>query len=215
MPSALDTPVVFMVFNRPALTERVLRQIRRQRPRRLWVISDGPRADSPSDLRQVARVRAAIDRLVDWPCELTRDYADKNLGCGPRIASGLTSAFDRFDRAIVLEDDTLPDPSFFRFCETMLDRYANDPRVVHVSGANSTAALGLSQPQDAYRFSRIPDIWGWATWSRAWSHYDFRLSEWDTIDQADWLRSITPHRPIRKLLRGAFNQQFRLGNNPR
>ena len=114
-----DTPVIFMVFNRPDLTARVFEQIARIRPRTLYVIADGPRADRPGDVDVCAATRKVVEQ-VDWPCEVIRDYSEENLGCGLRCASGLTNAFDRLDRAIVLEDDCLPDPSFFGYCEALL-----------------------------------------------------------------------------------------------
>ena len=171
----MQTPVIFIVFNRPEVTSQVFGRIREARPHVLYVISDGPRADHPDDIPKVAAVRALIENGVDWPCEVIRDFADSNLGCRHRVASGLNNAFARLDRAIVLEDDCLPDPSFFPFCEEMLERYRDDLEIMHVSGTN----LASSGKANSYRFSHHPWIWGWATWSRAWQHYDFEMKTWD------------------------------------
>jgi hypothetical protein len=172
----VQAPVIFIVFNRPEVTAQVLARIREARPKVLYVICDGPRPHRPDDAPKVAAVRALIESGVDWPCEVIRDYAETNQGCRRRVASGLNNAFARLDRAIVLEDDCLPDPSFFPFCDEMLERHRDDTEVMHLSGTNiapSDAAASAS-----YRFSRHPWIWGWASWSRAWRHYDFEMISW-------------------------------------
>lgn len=209
-----ETPIVFLAFNRPDLAARVLERIRAARPRRMTVVCDGPRPDHPNDRRDVARTRRLIESAIDWPCELVRDYASVNLGCGPRVASGLNAAFERYDRAIVLEDDTLPEPSFFAFCEAMLDRYADDPGVVHVSGSNTVVGQGLLPAADAYRLNRLPDIWGWATWSRAWRHYDIGLSDWAQVSQTTWLAELVPHPAERRALQAAFQLQHERAEDP-
>jgi len=173
----MQTPVLFLVFNRPELAAQVFARIREARPPKLLVVCDGARANRPDDTEKVAAVRALIDRGVDWPCEVLREYSDQNLGCRQRIASGITWAFEQVEEAIILEDDCLPDPSFFTYAEAMLTRYRHDERVLHVAGNNLTAPLhGHSS---SYWFSHHPWIWGWATWRRAWKHYDADMRTWD------------------------------------
>lgn len=169
-------PVIFVVFNRPEVTARVFARIRHARPETLYVICDGPRHHRPDDQPKVAAVRELIERGVDWPCNLIRDFADTNLGCRRRVASGLTKAFGILEEAIVLEDDCLPDPSFFVYCSELLERYRHDAQVLHISGTN----LAPNRLRNAsYRFSHHPWIWGWATWRRAWALYDFEMAMWD------------------------------------
>ena len=119
---ALDTPVVLLMFNRPAETVRVLDAVRQVRPKRLFVVADGPRGHVPDDAARCARARALIE-TVDWPCRVETNYADHNLGCRARVASGLDWVFDRAEEAMVLEDDCLPDPS----CTTLLRRICQQP----------------------------------------------------------------------------------------
>src|SRR5690606_39168635 len=106
---------------------------------------------------------------VDWDCEVHRNYAESNMGCGRRPSSGISWVFEHVDRAIILEDDCVPDPTFFPFCEEMLERYAGDPRVMQISGRSvyDTAP----QSHYSYYFSRQLNCWGWATWARAWKLY--------------------------------------------
>ena len=177
-----------MVFNRPGPTAQVFAEIARQQPRTLLVIADGPRTNHPEDAECCARARAIIDQ-VDWDCVVHRNYADTNLGLRLRISSGLNWAFGSVEEAIVLEDDCLPHPTFFRFCEELLERYRNNPRVMHISGDNFQ--FGRHQITTSYYFSRYPHIWGWASWRRAWAHYDVELMAWtETADRNRYLRSL-------------------------
>ncbi len=131
----LNTPVAFLIFNRPRTTERVFAEIARARPPKLLVVADGPRGDRAGEDALCRQTRAIIER-VDWDCEVLTNFADENLGCKKRIASGIDWVFSQVPEAIILEDDCLPDPSFFRFCEDMLIRYRHDERVGMVSGGN-------------------------------------------------------------------------------
>ena len=159
----ITPPVIFLVFNRPETTARVFARIREARPSRLHVICDGPRPGNERDAVMVAAVRSIIDRGVDWPCEISRDYAEANLGCRLRVSSGLDAAFGFLDEAIILEDDCLPDPSFFRYCGQMLACHRDDPSVMHIGGTNlassfsalhtallATLGYGAGPPGDAH-----------------------------------------------------------------
>ena len=178
MSSPFRAPVVFLVFNRPELTARVFERIRTARPPQLLVIADGPRPQYAADPDKVAAVRRLIARGVDWPCQVLHNYADENLGCAQRVAGGLTWAFEQVEEAIILEDDCLPDPSFFGYCEELLARHRHDDRVMHIGGTNLAAAR-MRPPTAGHWFSRHAWVWGWATWRRAWSRYDLAMSDWD------------------------------------
>lgn len=121
----MKTPVAFLIFNRPDTTEKVFQAIRKAQPPPLLVVAEEPRPDRPEDVRDCAAARSIIEQ-VDWDCQVMKNYADVNLGCRRRIASGLDWVFDTVDRAIVLEDDCLPHPSFFRYCEELLEKYQVD-----------------------------------------------------------------------------------------
>ena len=181
----LRTPVALVIFNRPDHTMRVLNAIAAVRPRTLYVIADGPRCDRPEDERLVAETRAVIDR-VDWPCELRTCYSEENLNCHIRIASGLDWLFADEPEAIILEDDCVPEPTFFRFCEELLQRYRDDERVQMISGSTATA---VDDAACSYRFSRTYSIWGWATWARAWTHYDATMRAWPRVRDTRWLEN--------------------------
>lgn len=174
--SSVQTPVIFCVFNRPELTAQVFARIRAVRPQTLYVICDGPRLDHSEDAERVAAVRSLIENGVDWPCKLIKDFAETNLGCGPRLASGLSAGFERLGEAIVLEDDCLPHASFFDYCGWLLKHYRGDKEVMHINGTNLAAARLQGAP--SYRFSHHVWVWGWASWQRAWTSYDYTMKEW-------------------------------------
>ena len=185
----LETPVVLIVFNRPALTRRVFERIAEARPRRLLVIADGPRADRKGEWELCQETRK-IACAVTWKCELQTNFAAVNMGCRGRMVSGLNWAFEQVEEAIILEDDILPDPSFFPFCEEMLQRYRMDTRVSMVTGFN-VGADAMRTPE-SYYFSQLTHIWGWATWRRAWKSYDEHLTKWPEVKRSGALRRVFP-----------------------
>jgi len=131
----------------------------------------------PEDVTKVEAVRRIIEVGVDWPCEVLKNYAADNMGCRERAASGISWAFSLFEEAIFLEDDCLPHQTFFTFCETMLQRFRDDERIMHVNGTNFIAPH--RRGDESYLFSKYVWVWGWASWRRAWQHYDFKMSSWD------------------------------------
>ena len=171
---ALTTPVAFCIFNRPELTLRVFDAIARQQPKRLLVIADGPRSSHPGDQDRVRMTRSVLKR-VNWPCEVQTNFAEANLGCRQRMASGITWAFEQAEELIILEDDCLPHDSFFSFCQSLLNRYRGEPRVMMISGNNFQPHVRTNR---SYFFSRYTHIWGWASWRRAWNCYDLDMNTW-------------------------------------
>jgi hypothetical protein len=131
----VKSPVAFIFFNRPDLTEKVFNRIRKAQPQELFLIADGPRINNSEDERKCFEARKIVDQ-IDWECEVCRNYSDQNLGCGVRPATGISWVFEHVDRAIILEDDCLPHPSFFNFCDELLERYKYDQRVMQISGTN-------------------------------------------------------------------------------
>lgn len=183
----MKTPVVLIIFRRPDKTLQVLEKIRQVKPSKLFVICDAPRPEKPDEYEKCEKSRAIID-TVDWDCEVIKNYADTNLGSFRRIPTGLDWVFNQVEEAIILEDDCLPDITFFRFCEELLEYYRNDQRIMAISGDNFQ--LGKQRTQDSYYFSRYTHSWGWATWKRAWKHFDMEMSAWPEVRDKHLLRSI-------------------------
>lgn len=183
----LKTPVALFIFKRPDTTARVFESIRQARPTKLLVVADGPGIDRPNEAEKCIATRMIIDR-IDWDCEVLKNYSDTNLGCGRRVASGLDWVFNTVEEAIILEDDCVPNATFFRFCEEMLERYRYDERVSSISGQN--VQLGRQRTKYSYYFSRYSHCWGWASWRRAWQHYDFHMKLWPEIRDRGFLTDI-------------------------
>jgi hypothetical protein len=185
----LSTPVALIIFNRPETTERVFAQIARAKPKTLFVVADGPRPDRPGEAEKCSATRSIIER-VNWDCEVVKNYSDINLGCGIRPATGITWVFEQVKRAIILEDDCIPHGSFFRFCDELLERYSEDERVMQICGTNPHASY---RSEYSYFFSRMIECWGWATWARAWQHYDFKMSHWPEIRETSLFLNVAPN----------------------
>jgi hypothetical protein len=201
----LTTPVAFLVFNRPDTTQQVFEAIRRARPPKLLIVADGPRVDRPEEEEKCQAVRAIID-TVDWPCEILKNYSDVNLGCKMRVSSGLDWVFEQVEEAIILEDDCLPDPTFFQFCEELLDKYRQDKRISMIGGANFQ--FGQHRTNNSYYFSRYNHIWGWASWRRAWQNYDKDIKLWPEIRDDGWLESVLFDRSERRFWSNTFQAVY-------
>lgn len=187
---SISTPVAFLIFNRPDLTEIVFEAIAKAEPKQLFVVADGPRF--PAEAEKCTLARAIIDR-VDWECDVSTNYSDKNLGCGRRVASGIDWVFSKVEEAIFLEDDTLPHESFFPYCEVLLEHYRHDERIMTINGNNFQ--LDGSKTEYSYHFSKYCSAWGWASWRRAWKHYDYEMKTWPAFKEAGMMKMICadPH----------------------
>lgn len=183
----VKTPVVFIIFNRPDQAREIYSAIAKARPKKLLVIADGPRSNVVGEKELCEETRQIIES-VNWDCEVLENYSDVNLGCRERLASGLDWAFENVPEAIILEDDCLPDPSFFQFCDELLEKYRDDDRVGMISGDNFQN--GIERGDGDYYFSQFCHIWGWASWARAWKKYDVNLAQWPELKAKDWLGSL-------------------------
>lgn len=201
----LSTPVAFIIFNRPDTTERVFAEIAKARPPKLLVIADGPRANRSGEAEKCVATRAIIER-VDWPCEVLTNYSEVNLGCKRRVSSGIDWVFEQVEEAIILEDDCLPHPTFFRFCEELLSHYRDDDRIAVISGDNFQ--LGQKRTDASYYFSRYNHIWGWASWRRAWKYYDLEARLWPELRDGGCLDGLIPNPGERKYWAGAFEAVY-------
>ena len=172
---ALEQPVVLFFFNRPKHLQRVFARVRQAQPSDLVLVSDGPRPGRPGEAEACDACRAVVEQ-VDWPCRVTKCYAEDNMGCRDRIASGIREAFERYETAIFLEDDCLPTLGFFAYCDELLRTYASNEAVGFISG---TRFIRLPRPKgnESYQFCQMPLVWGWASWRRALVGYDETMAD--------------------------------------
>jgi hypothetical protein len=179
--------VLFLVFNRPDTATQVFACIRQARPPRLYVAADGPRSNKAGEAEKCRATRAIIEQ-VDWPCQVKTLFRETNLGCKEAVSSAIDWFFGQEEEGIVLEDDCLPAPDFFSYCDTLLERYRADSRIRHIGGCN--LQFGRHRGAASYYFSRLTHVWGWASWRRSWQHYDKNLSSYTADDIGDALQNI-------------------------
>lgn len=171
-------PVAIFVFNRPEITAQTLKAVGKARPKRLYVVVDGPRPENPEDIDKVQRVLEQVSS-IDWECDVFINKSDKNLGVYRRLVTGVDWVFETESRAIFLEDDCVGSEDFFRFCAEILEQYAENPRVGSVSG--SFFGMKAAGPANSYHFNTQTYSWGWATWARAWGSFAQREEIWESL----------------------------------
>ena len=182
---SLKTPVLFLIFNRPETTQKVFTAIKKAKPPRLYVAADGPRVEKPDEAGQCALARS-IATNVDWDCEVKTLFRKQNLGCRLAVSRANEWFFENETEGIILEDDCLPDQSFFWFCQELLELYRNDTRIMHIGGSNFQ--FEKNRTDYSYYFSRYAHVWGWASWRRAWRYFDEKMRLWPEAKQNEILR---------------------------
>jgi hypothetical protein len=190
--SPINAAVALLIFNRPDKIKKILDVLRQVKPEKLLVIADGPRNHNLNDAKKCAETRALIEK-IDWDCHILKNYSESNMGCARRVLTGLDWVFEQVEEAIILEDDCIPELSFFRFCNELLERYKDDERIMSISGQN--VQFGRNRTQWDYYFSRYNHCWGWATWKRAWQHFDYGMTLWPRVRDSGVLEDILqdPH----------------------
>lgn len=196
----LQTPILLLVFNRPEPALQVLEQIRIQQPRQLFIAADGPRASHAGEAELCRKTREVLRERIDWPCEVRTLYRDVNLGCGKAVSGAIEWFFDHVEEGIILEDDCIPDPTFFHYCAYLLAYYRDHEQVMHIGGSNFQQ--GKVRGMGSYYFSRYSHVWGWATWRRAWKNYDYTLDMYRESPLTD----LNPS--LRGALRAIYHQQI-------
>lgn len=204
---AVQSPILLLVYNRPEATSVLFEKIREMRPPQLFVAADGP-TEGTGEGEKCAEVRAVIEQ-VDWDCVVTTLYRDDHLGCRKAVSSAISWFFTHVEEGIILEDDCIPNNSFFRFCDEMLVYYKDDKRVMQVCGSN---LVGNSGVRESYFFSRFGSIWGWATWRRAWEYYDVDMKLWPMVKREKMLdfycRGLDEKKWRERLFDRVFNHEI-------
>ena len=142
--------------------------------------------------------------MVDWPCSVSTFFHDQNRGCRQQMAEAITWGFSECERLIILEDDCLPDPTFFNFCDSLLERFAADERVMSISGNNFQENR---RNVTSYYFSKYAHIWGWASWRRAWQHYDLEMSDWQHARSTDLVKRFSTDDHEQRYWTDIFDKQ--------
>jgi hypothetical protein len=204
---SFSTPILFLIFNRPETTLAALEGIKKIKPRYLYVAADGPRDGRAGEAERCAEARHIIETGIDWACEVKTLFRSENLGCGKAVSNAIDWFFEQVESGIILEDDCIADPTFFNFCAELLERYRDQPEIMHIGGV--TFQSGNRIKKYSYYFSNYVHVWGWATWRRAWRHYTFDIPEtfYDVLEQKLARRFV--HKDERTYWRKAFDMMSR------
>ena len=179
-------PVTLIIFNRPDLTKRLIESLKEIKPKNLYIIADGPRANKSNDYNNCQQTRKIIES-IDWECIIKKNYSDTNLGCKKRISSGLDWVFENVEETIILEDDCIPNPIFFEYCEFMLKKYKNVPSVMSIEGTRVTEEYKVPNVDEV---SKYAGLWGWATWKESWNRIDLNFESYNYKNKYRLLKSI-------------------------
>lgn len=183
----LETPVLLATYNRLDTVKKVFEQIRKVQPKKLYLASDGGKKEKAGDIEKVETVRKWMVQAVDWECEISTRFSDINQGCQRGMANAISWVLEKEEETIILEDDIVADESFFYFCQEMLKEYSDDTRVMMVSGYKRIENLKI---HGDYFFSSFCDIWGWATWKRAWKYFDVSMKKWPQYKKSNSLQTM-------------------------
>jgi len=205
MAKPLETPILFIVFNRLDTASVVFAAIKKAKPQKLFLAADGPRRGVAGEEERCRAVRYYLLKNIDWDCRVETLFQTENLGIKKAFKSALDWFFAFNESGIILEHDCLPNESFFLFCEKLLERYKDDERIMHISG-------NFFQPErigkSDYYFSRIPHIWGWATWKRAWQKYDLEMTTYRDFLKDQTLKKYFRSDRERVAWHQLFNQVY-------
>ncbi|MEY8768498.1 nucleotide-diphospho-sugar transferase [Francisella philomiragia] len=189
----LNTPVLFLVFNRLDTTKQVFEAIRQAKPPKLYVAADGAREEKKREEQKVKAVREYIMNNIDWNCEVKTLFRDENLGCKYAVSGSINWFFENEEMGIILEDDCLPSQSFFWFCEELLQKYKNNKKIGMISGDNFQR--GIKRGEADYYFSVYNHIWGWASWADRWVNYDVEIGN---IDSNKFIKELFADKKVVK-----------------
>lgn len=197
--SQYQIPILFLVFNRPNLTNRVFETIKSIKPKNLYIVADGPRNSNEAILTN--SVRELVTK-INWQCDLKTLFRDENYGCKNSVSNAIDWFFSYEEFGVILEDDILPNQDFFYFMEHCLLKYKNNEKVMMVTGTNYFSDLNYKNP---YFFSEHYSIWGWGTWRRSWANYDVEIKKWKNEYDSNYLLNKFKDRYIAKGYENRFN----------
>jgi len=175
------SPILFIIFKRPDTTKRVFEQIKKIQPKQLFIAADASRTNKEGEELLCGQTKSLILDNIDWECDVKTLFQTDNLGCGLGPVTAINWFFDHVDQGIILEDDCLPDLSFFKYCDLLLNRYKDNSKVMSISGDNFQK--GIKRGKGSYYFSNIFHGWGWATWKRAWQLNDYTMADWPSFSK--------------------------------
>lgn len=203
----LGIPILFLIFNRFEPSSIVFKSIQKQKPEKLYIAADGPRIHKQGEKEQCDLIRKWVLNNIDWDCEVKTLFRNSNLGCGKAVSEAITWFFEQVEEGIILEDDCLPNSTFFEFCAENLKKYRFNNQISIISGNNFQPDQPMHIRTDYY-FSIFPSTWGWASWRRVWKNYDLDMQEWHSIDHNNFLNFLFKEKIYKSYWEQTFNNYF-------
>jgi hypothetical protein len=192
-------PILFLVFNREALTKKVFDVIRKSEPSQLFIAADGPRKGNKYDTLACQKTRGIVSH-IDWKCEVHTLFRDDNLGCKVAITSAIDWFFENVEQGIILEDDCLPSESFFWFCDEILEKYRLNDNIMQING--NFHLHNAKDFSNSYYFSKLNACWGWATWKRAWKNFDTNMSGYIDFKKSKGIEGYYEDKEVASWMKG-------------
>jgi len=201
-----NTPILLVIFNRPDKVRELVKALAKIQPRNIYITADGPRLHVPTDISRCAEARA-VALEIPWKCEVQTKFSDINRGCRYGVTDAIDWFFEQVESGIILEDDCIPNISFFNFCSTLLEKYKNDAQVMRISGNNFQD--GTARGEGSYYFSKYTHSWGWATWKRAWNKYKPALERFNEFDKNNQINTLPLSKAAKKFWIKNFRQTIK------
>jgi hypothetical protein len=196
-----NIPVLVIAFNRPKLFKILIKELKKIKPKKVYIFIDGPRNNNLEDITKIKKVKEYIS-LINWNCVVERKFSIINLGCGKGPFKAITWFFNKEKFGIILEDDCIPSKSFFYFCKKILIRFSKNKKIGIISGSNFINSKNL---QYSYYFSKFPLTWGWATWRRNWKNFSYQINSWNKFKHSKYWHNLHSNYAEYKTFTHIFN----------
>lgn len=205
-------PIVLFTYRRLDTVKMILDEIEKIRPAKLYVFSDGARAEKQGEDQQVEKVREYIKSRITWNCEFVPGFAEKNMGCADRITSGLDEVFSKEEEALVFEDDAVPTQEYFYYCQELLEKYRKDTRIQYIAGFNFVGDTDCVE--NSYAFSFFGGLSGaFATWADRWNQCDFKMTSWPQVKREGALKKYFFQKELYRTYSNALEDSYKQLND--
>jgi hypothetical protein len=204
-----NVPILISAFNRPDTTRKIFEIVKKIKPTKLFISIDGSR-----DILEELKVKEVkeIFNDIDWECEVKKRYHKTNQGLLKCELGAFNWFFDNIEEGIILEDDCIPNESFFKFCEEMLIRYRNDDRIMHISGSNFQRGWKRDNTSSYYA-SKYSHVWGFATWSKSWKKYNHEMKDYLKLKKEGFFSNLINNRADRNFVLHIMDEAYYNNNS--
>ncbi|EGJ26519.1 hypothetical protein [Streptococcus porcinus] len=163
-----NIPIAIFLFKRSNTVLQIIKVLEKIKPKKLYLIGDGPR--NKKEEKTILQTRQDVINAVTWDCEVITNFSINNRGVFQNIAGGAKWVLEREESAVFLEDDNLPEHTFFEYCKDLLEKYKYNDKIFWICGTNYLEDY-QTKNNESYIFTQQLFPCGWATWSSKFSKY--------------------------------------------